>query len=128
MADLPSTNLPVYDKNSELQPFASDEARQEYILRLYNRWKHYQYTKWPSALSLKPYDLDYFPKSPIFAVYITDEQKEHWARFYIVNEKEFLIIDLFGDLRKFPADWFPTAEVTADEIQSWLKRRFEHDR
>lgn len=127
MSDLPKTNLPTYDSQSREAPFQSDEERQEYIVRLYNRWKHFQYNKWPASLTLKPYDLDYFPNSPIFSVYITDKQKEHWIRFFIVNEREFLIIDMFGDLRKFPADWFPTAEVTPEEIEDWLKRRYEHD-
>ena len=128
MSDLPLTKLPTYDSKSKYAPFSTDEERQAFISKVYSRWKHFEYFKWPAALTLKPYDLDYFPNSPIFAVYITDKQKEHWVRFFLINEKEFLIIDMFGDLRKFPADWYPTATVTPEEVQSWLKRRFNHDR
>lgn len=128
MAQLPATELPEYDKTSKYAPFANDEARQAYISKLYGSWKHFQYYKWPSSLTLKPYDLDYFPNSPILAVYLTDKQKEHWVRFFLVNEQEFLIIDMFGDLRKFPADWYPTCAVTPKEVRLWLKRRYKHDR
>lgn len=127
-ADMPQTNLPELPKETSVNPFKKDEDRQKFILSLYSKWKHFEYNNWPTSLTLKPFDLDYFPNSPIFAVYLTDDLKEHWIRFYLVNEKEFLIIDMFGDLRKFPADWFPTAEITPDEVSDWLKRRYEHDR
>ncbi len=122
-ATLPTTNLPG---NVQKTPDNSFD-RKAYVEELYKRWNHWQYDRWPVSLTIKPYDLDYFPKSEIFSVYLTDEQKEHWVRFYIVSKKEFLILDMFGDLRKFPADWYPTASITATEIADWLKRRYEHD-
>ena len=120
---LPTTDLPGLSS----KPVDSSFNRKAYCEELYKRWNHWQYTRWPLSLTIKPYDLDYFPESDIFAVYLTDSQKEHWVRFYLVSKKEFLIIDMFGDLRKFPSDWYPTASVTAGEIADWLKRRFDHD-
>jgi len=120
MSDLPATNLPSLERESadKLVTFKSDSQRQSYILTMYKKWKHYQYDKWPVSLTLKPYDLDYFPNSPILAAYLTDDSKEHWIRFFVVNDKEYLIIDMFGDLRKFPAEWFPTSEVTPTEVEA----------
>lgn len=125
MADLPKTLSPSFGENQNV--FKQDSARQKYILSLKQKWKQYEYFEWPNSMEIKPRDLDYYPNTPILAVYLRDKVKEHWIRFFVVNEKEFLILEMYGDMRKFPHDWFPTGEVTPDEIQDWLKRRYEHD-